>query len=133
PDNSGASFDTDTDNNKDVAARVFLQPFVTQKGSALQGLGFGSGMTYGGRDMTPAPTYSTAGRVTFFTWAKGVVEAGAQLRVSPQAYYYHGPFGIMGEWIRSSQEALLKKVDHRFNNESWFAQASWVLTGEQNS
>jgi phosphate-selective porin OprO/OprP len=40
---------------------------------------------------------------------------------------------MMGEWIRSSQDLLLKTATHEFNNESWFAQASYVLTGKQNS
>jgi phosphate-selective porin OprO/OprP len=41
PDNLTSSGNSDYDNDKDVVARLFFQPWLTDKDSALQGLGFG--------------------------------------------------------------------------------------------
>lgn len=60
-----------------------------------------------------------------------------QYRVYPQAYWYYGPFGVMGEYLVSSQELLSpnKNGDKttRQDNIAWNAAASYVLTGEANS
>jgi phosphate-selective porin OprO/OprP len=125
--------DNDTDSDKDFAGRVFFQPFRNNAKSPLQGLGVGFAGTGGQRDGTPGPTYRTAGRSPFYHYASKVTGIGDQWRMAPQAYFYYGPFGLMGEHLTSHQGAQKGSVSDNFTNRSWFVQATYVLTGEKAS
>jgi phosphate-selective porin OprO/OprP len=130
-----ASSDADTtDGGKDVAGRLFFQPFLRSDRDALNKLGFGVGGSVGHHD-GPLPSYKTPGQQTFFSYASSVTAAGQQYRVDPQLFYFWGPFGVLGEYILSSQEVRMGAAPqtHRFNNRSWQVEASYFLTGENNS
>jgi phosphate-selective porin OprO/OprP len=66
-----------------------------------------------------------------------VTAAGEHWRIEPQAWYYWGPLGILGEYIVSDQKVqrtggatvLQSRAEHR----GWQVQGSWFLTGEDNS
>lgn len=67
-----------------------------------------------------------------------VVADGDRTRFSPQAYYYWGPFGLMGEYLWTQEGVRRADADGNatsadFINRAWFAQGSWVLTGEEAS
>lgn len=127
----GASSDTDMNNEKDVAARLFVHPFAEREGF-WKGFGAGAGATYGHHDGTGTlPTLRTLGRATMFTYDAGVVSDGAHARWTPQFYHYAGPFGLMGELAFSSQEVTrpgFAAAD--IGNEAYLLAASVVLTGE---
>jgi phosphate-selective porin OprO/OprP len=126
----GASATSDSDDSKDVVARVFTQPFLETPWAPLQGLGVGVAVSYG--DQTRATTtYRTGGQDTFFRYATGVTEDGERLRVGPQATYYWGPFGSMCEWTKSDTH-LLSSTLGRIESDvrAWQVAASWMLTGE---
>jgi phosphate-selective porin OprO/OprP len=144
----GGNIDNDTTSDKEVAARVFTEPFKNTGWSPVSGLGFGIGGSYGGQkkgDPLSGLAYKTSGRSTFFKFdqPKGVtlLADGDRYRFDPQAYYFWGPFGVMGEYILSRQgirsDFVQKKdtivVRDSIDNTGWFAQASWVLTGENAS
>ena len=139
PDYLGTTVNTDTDNDKAFAGRIFLQPLKTSGVAALQGLGFGVGGSYeddrnGAAGLTGG--YTTDGQQKFFTYAAGVVANGTHWRISPQGYYYYGPFGILGEYVISDQvvsrtTAPLVSADLR--NTAWEISGGWVLTGEDAS
>jgi phosphate-selective porin OprO/OprP len=63
-----------------------------------------------------------------------VVAAGNHERLSPQGYYYYGPFSLLGEYVISDQEVSRTVVEPfktaRLSNTAWQIQAGWVLTGE---
>ena len=71
--------------------------------------------------------------------APNVIANGPHDRLAPQAYYYWGPFGIIGEYAFSSQKVqqsgggagagAVAKLD----NTGWQASASYILTGEKNT
>jgi phosphate-selective porin OprO/OprP len=147
----GASGDSDvgTDDHKDVAARLFAQPFKNTKLGSLQGLGVGFAGTYGNQSGT-LPTFKTPGQQTFFSYATGagntftnVVADGEHWRLVPQAYWYWGPFGIFGEYVISSQKIRRDALSTPTNavsslfdtahNGAWQVAGSWFVTGEQNS
>jgi phosphate-selective porin OprO/OprP len=139
PDYLGTTVNTDTDNDKAFAGRIFLQPLKTSGVAALQGLGFGVGGNYevdrnGAAGLTGG--YTTDGQQKFFTYAAGVVANGTHWRISPQGYYYYGPLGILGEYVISDQvvsrtTAPLVSTDLR--NTAWEISGGWVLTGEDAS
>lgn len=141
----GGSGDFDTsDGEKDIAARVFAQPFKSSSVSGLRGLGFGVSGTYGTQDGA-VRTYSSPGQQRFFTYYNGVgtnasrpnvVADGTHWRLSPQAYYYWGPLGVFGEYVISNQK--LRRDDggqtfKTFHNAAWQVAGSYFLTGEENS
>ena len=140
PDYNGTTVNTNFDNDMAFAGRIFLQPWKTSGVNALKGLGFGVGGSYeddrnGTSGLTPG--YTTDGQQKFFTYTSGVVVVNGQhWRISPQGYYYYGPFGILGEYAVSDQEvsrttAPLGSADLR--NTAWEISGSWVLTGEDAS
>lgn len=141
----GGSSDFDAnDGDKDVAARLFAQPFKRSSVEALRGLGLGVAGTIGDHSGTPR-TYVSDGAQRFFTYLTGtgtqpnVVNDGQTWRVTPQGYYYWGPFGVFAEYVLSSQE--LRQAGGgvgagsraRFQNTAWQIAASFFLTGEHNS
>jgi phosphate-selective porin OprO/OprP len=138
-DGGSGDFDS-TDEGKDVAGRVFAQPFLNTDKTALRGLGFGVAGTVGQRQGTPR-VYTTPGQQTFFSYASSaantVSDDGRQYRISPQGFYYWGPFGLLAEYVISSQE--LKRVAgavterSRLRNRAWQVEASYFLTGEQSA
>ena len=106
----GGSGDSDvgSDDHKDVAGRIFFQPFKKSNVEPLKGLGVGVAGTWGNQAGT-LPGYKTPGQQTFFSYVTGtgtnanVTADGTHWRIVPQAYYYWGPFGIFGEYALSSQ------------------------------
>jgi phosphate-selective porin OprO/OprP len=124
----------DGDNTKEVAGRLFFEPWKTTEVDALKGLGLGVGGSYGDADGTSAVSkYKTVGQQTFFQYNTGVAGDGQHWRISPQAYYYYGPFGLLGEYVESSQKVSLGANSATLNNTAWEVTGSWILTGEKNS
>ncbi|MBA3848649.1 MAG: porin [Opitutus sp.] len=125
----GGSSVTDSDDEKEVAVRVFAHPFKDSF-SALAGLGVGVAVSVGDKDTGAPAVYRTNAQQTFFSWAGGVASAGRHTRVSPQAYYYHGPLGLIGSWTSSQQELSRAGQTREVETTAWFAAAHYVLTGE---
>jgi phosphate-selective porin OprO and OprP len=141
----GGSGDFDAaDGDKDVAARVFAHPFKNLDADWIQGLGVGISGTFGEHGEAPRG-YVSPGSQRFFSYRTGtgaapnVVADGQVWRVSPQAYYYWGPFGVFAEYVISSQElrqgggGLGAGSRAEIQNTGWEVSASYFLTGEANS
>lgn len=129
----GGSGDADTaDTDKDLAARAFAHPFKDSDSDALRGLGFGVAGTIGNHN-TALRTYTTPGQQRFFNYTAGTASAGEHQRVSPQGYYYYGPFGLFGEYIISSQKVRNAAATRRLTHTAWQLATSYFLTLEDNS
>lgn len=136
----GGSTDGDANSDKDFAGRVWFQPFVTWGSPILENFGFGLAGTYGNDSNDPidGTRVRTDGLSTVYKIATDTLGFGNHSRISPQLYYYWGPFGMMGEYIRSNQGGILTKTSNdvtttktgRFTNQGGFLQASYLLTGE---
>ncbi len=116
----------------EAAVRLFLRPFATSGVSALHQLGFGAAGSAGDQHGTIAGL-KTMGQTTFFKYSSTATANGQHNRLAPQAYYYAGPFGLMGEYVLSSQDVLDKGLIQRMRNEAWQLAGSVVLTGEKNA
>lgn len=152
--NDGGSGDLDISDDKDFAGRLFLQPFKQTALAPLQNLGFGVSGTYGntqGSLSSPdLPQYRTFGQAAFFSYrtnspatADGTAIAdGDHWRVSPHGWWYWGPFGVLGEYVLSTQEATINRItgtppetvtttNHTaLGHDAWQFRAEAVLTGE---
>jgi phosphate-selective porin OprO and OprP len=147
----GGTDDFDTDDGKDVAARLFVHPFRPLGNQWLDGLGLGVAGTWGRVDeQSPTSFRTIAASTNFFayrgadTGATAVFAAvageGDRVRWSPQAYWYAGPVGVLAEYVVSEQEihrdliatgATAAKDDLRHT--AWQVAASVALTGENTS
>ncbi len=140
----------DVDNNidKDLAARIFVHPFLQSDFVSLQGLGLGVGLSYvdarGTTASTNLPRYRTSGQQSFFSYrtsatnpASNTFADGERLRLSPQGYYYYGPWGLLAEYVSVSQDvdravgATIREED--LHHDAWQVAASYVLTGEEST
>jgi phosphate-selective porin OprO/OprP len=123
------------DDHIELAGRVFFEPWRNDA-NALSGLGFGLAASHGektGGGNTLLPRYRTPGQNVFFNYRSAVVADGTHERLSPQFYFYRRQLGLLGEWIRSSQEVLLPGATPRraaLDNTGWQLSATWFLTGE---
>lgn len=127
---------TNPDGDFELAARVFLEPWKNSA-NALSGLGFGVAASRGdkhGSGNNFLPRYRTPGQVQFFNYRSTVLADGEHLRVSPQAYYYGGRLGVLGEYISSRQEVRAANGTRAdLDNSAWQVTAGYVLTGEDAS
>lgn len=139
----GGSGDVDVNDGKDVAARLF---YTAPKESGLRGLGIGVGgsISVGGDQAgtTAAPglpAFRTPSQATFFSYrtdgtaAGTVIADGDRTRISPQGYFYRGPFGLLTEYALSSQEVRRGTDVEELEHTAWQVAASWVLTGGEPS
>ncbi|MDL5048670.1 porin [Oscillatoria amoena NRMC-F 0135] len=133
-------FNTDVSDDKEFAGRIFGFPFKKTGWEYVEGLGVGVSGTYGDRNNAAPSGYVSPGQQTIFTYATQVggtlVADGEAYRISPQAYWYYGGWGLLGEYIISSQTlstgaGATTRTD-TFQNSAWQVQASYVW-GADNS
>ncbi|MBT9099717.1 hypothetical protein KFZ76_18635 [Methylovulum psychrotolerans] len=126
--------DRDTDNNKEVAARLFSHPFM-HSGTALAGLGLGVAGTWGQPQQNALVSLVSAGQQAIVTYNSAATSSGEQYRIYPQMYWYWKTVGIMGEYLVSSQNLYNAGLNKHAlqNNEAWHFNVSYMLTGENNS
>ena len=139
----GGSGDSDSNDSKEFAGRLFAQPFKISSIAALQGLGVGLAGTYGdqrGSTSSPfLPSLKTQGQQNFFVYRSDGTAAGTTIangihsRFAPQGYYYYGPFGLLGEYVKSYQRVQRGTRAATLENDAWQIALSYVLTGENAS
>ena len=117
----------------EAAARVFLRPFAKARWKPIRDFGIGVGGSAGSQRGSSIPGLKTPGQNTFFKYSSTANANGQHNRLSPQAYYFAGPVGLMAEYALSSQDVLNKGITRRLQNQAWETTGSFVLTGEKNS
>ncbi len=144
---SGPDFGRDPE----VAGRLFLQPLKGSTLAVARGVGLGVGGSCGGASTANAlpsktggalPGYATDGQQQFFAYhpapvggsAPVLVADGTHWRLSPQGYDYFGPFGLLGEYVISSQPVrragAAPLTSARLEHVAWQITGSWMLTGD---
>ncbi len=144
----GGNSPTDSSNTEGdftYSARLFATPWVNDKDSALKGLGFGIAGATGNYSGSPAAplvnSYRTDGQQTFFRYraaATGivpdalntVVADGTSYVVSPQAYFYRGPVGVLAEYFATGTELTIGGTTEKLENKAFNLSVGYVLTGE---
>ena len=130
----------DTDNRKEVAGRLFAEPFKNSGGffeklgvgiAASTGSQLGTNAANGAVSPVPAGLRSASQRNFFQYNEAGVTADGDHTRISPQAYFYNGSFGLLAEYVESSQELVRAGNRQDIENTAWQLVTSYVLTGEE--
>jgi phosphate-selective porin OprO and OprP len=132
-----------------VAGRLFATPFINNKDSVFKGLGFGAGGATGNyrgaASNSLLNSYRTDGQQTFFqyrsnatpTLANTTVANGNAFVISPQAYFYSGPLGILAEYFTSSSDISIGSGptlnQKKIKNTAYNLSVGYVLTGEDSS
>ncbi len=131
---SSTGQDTDNNNDKDVIARVFVHPFKNNGPEFFKGLGLGLAGSYGHNEGATLPTYKSTGQASVFSYSSGVTADGLHSRFTPQAYFYKGSLGLLGEYIQSHQKVVRTSgsniIRGTFENTAWQISGNYVLTGE---
>lgn len=131
PDGTSVSTELDTNNVKDVAGRVVVQPFKSTKTPAGAASGFGfqlGGST--GKQIGALPSFKTSVGQTYFSYASTAAASGRRNRVSPAVFYYYKALGAFAEYMRSVQPVTRSGVHTDVDNHAWDVTSSLVLTGE---
>ncbi len=134
---------TDIDNNasKTFGGRIFVQPFNTEALRGLGRLGVGvaasSGIEGGSAASTSLGAFKSAGQNTVFTYLTStsdttlnVFAGGRHSRINPQLYYYNGPFGFLGEWVKEHQGVQQGNATGAYNNSAGHITASIAFGGD---
>jgi phosphate-selective porin OprO/OprP len=140
----GANIDTDTNDYKDFAARLSVQPLRKSRLFGLQGLFFAVAGTYGNNlggtiSATGLSAYRSAGQVPFFTYRVGATTAattiadGLRTRFTPQAYWNYGRFGVEAEYVASRTDVRRGSDTARLESTAWEVTAAVMLTGDASS
>lgn len=114
----------DVDNRKEVAARLFYQP------SPDLGIGI-AGSTGRKRGDTQLPRYRSPGQTRITGYVAGTAFDGTHTRISPQAFIYRGAFGLLAEYIQSTQDLSLGGRSDTLTHHAWQVVGRYLLTGEK--
>lgn len=130
----GENFTSQDENQaKDFAARIFSTPFAGTD-SSLAGLGVGLAGTWSNSSKNSLSSFRTPGQAyNFFSYASATTADGKRNRLSPQAYYYAGPLGVIAEYAVVDQAVRSGTTAGSLKNDAWQVAASWLLTGEDAS
>jgi phosphate-selective porin OprO and OprP len=136
----GGSADSDIGDEKDVVGRIFVIPFKNSSNATWRGWGIGIAGSFGSLKGSSASSglasYKTPGQQTVFnfrsdgTTAGTAIADGKRTRLSPQGYYYNGPFGVFGEYVVSRQDAANSSNALHLSHNAWQIAASYVITGQ---
>ena len=144
--NTSTSFASD----KEFDGRIFAQPFQHTGYSWLEGFGLGLAGSFSDPNHQAINAQRTLlGQSQFIDYTQTIRSAGSTgtitsngpaHRIYPQAFWYSGPFGLMGEYVESTQtlNGASLAANSKFNNISQTNKAaqfqvSYVVTGEDNN
>jgi phosphate-selective porin OprO/OprP len=129
---------SDTNDDKDIVARLVFTPFNGSTNALLKGLHLGGGITYGNQEaerdeMRLEGKFFTAGETVFFQINEDVFHDGDRSRYGAEVAWIIGPFAVKGEWVSMDLDDLYiqrggSKDDFRFDGS--YISLSYVLTGE---
>ena len=129
---------SDTNDDKDIVARVVLSPFNSSNNPFLKGLHIGGSMTYGNQEaergeMRRSGKFQTAGETAFFQFKDGILHDGARTRYGGELCYMIGAFSLKGEWVRMNLDDLYHPTNGTKDNfyiDGSYVSLSYILTGE---
>jgi len=123
----------DIDSDKDVTARIVLQPFRDCVCSWFEDLRFGMSLATGRESkVLEGETYTTAAGTPFLMFSPWVFQDGAHSRAGIELEWLCGPFGLQSESLISRRVGVQDFINREtMDCRAWYIAASYVLTGEK--
>ena len=129
---------SDSNNGKDVNARIAFRPFNSPDGGFLRYLEFGVSGGWGveneALNTTTNPiTYKTPATVPWFSYKSGVTADGLRTRLSPELVYYYRSLGFAAQYYKEEQElqATPATAIQNVQIDGFYVMGSYLLTGEE--
>ncbi|MBI4613961.1 MAG: hypothetical protein HY720_10165, partial [Planctomycetes bacterium] len=136
----GINASPDTNDAKDVSARIALSPFKKTDIYWLKGLEVGGGTTIGDQDkVIGGRTFTTSAGTVFYTLAPTMLRQNSEtFRYGADFGWLIGPASIQGEWGRMEVEdaarprtsAAVPRRVQDFEIDTFYIQGTYLLTGE---
>ncbi len=127
----------DDDGAKEVVGRLTLAPFAGDTGGFFRNLRLGVSGSVGSASNVPMQTTfnfaSTELAVTWMIPNTGSFLDGRRFRTAAELSWFYGPASLRTEFLYRSDEATRPAtgIDERLLIKAWYAQAGYVLTGEE--
>jgi phosphate-selective porin OprO/OprP len=143
---NGGSGDGDTNDNKELIGRVMITPFKRSTSANFRGLALGAAASISHPEASATSTglgaVRSEGQSTIFSYRVGsgataatttTFAGGRQTRFSPQGQWFWRRFGVLGEYVQSTQEVTLgtEQIEHEVS--AWQITAVALLTGDEAS
>lgn len=123
----------DTNDEKDFAIRVRVNPFVNSDVEILKKLRFGIAFTIGDVDSAgsgPLDFRTTELAVLFLDATAGSVD-GTRTRIGLELSWLYKSFSFRAEWMRRSDEVDIgASEDEDIDMDGWYIAITWIVTGE---
>jgi phosphate-selective porin OprO and OprP len=129
----------DTNNDKDVNARVVLRPFYDcDADNVFRGLQVGIAGSFGvendavGSTTSTPATITTPATVAWFAYNIGAAANGVRHRLSPELVYFYRSLGFAGQYYHQDQQ--MQFTTHPIRNvgiDGYYCMATWLMTGEE--
>jgi phosphate-selective porin OprO/OprP len=124
----------DLNSDKDVAARLVVHPWAQSPDARLSGLQFGGAITFGDADAdVGGEELKTEAKAPFLRFEPGSFLNGERVRLGAELAWFRGPFGIRAEAIEIREEVAGPLGAATNSTDGWYAQATYILTGEEKS
>jgi phosphate-selective porin OprO/OprP len=126
--------DADTNESKDVNARVAVRPFARWEGNPLRRLQIGMSGGWGVESEPATPnTLRTPAGVAFFRFNRDVLADGVRSRLSPEVAYFLGPFGVAAQYFHMEQKFRADEDGPivRVPFDGFYVMTSCLITGEE--
>jgi len=126
----GSSSAGDIGDSKEVAGRLQIAPFTSQKDFILQTLTVGLGGSWGEHEKEAPGSISTPGRTKIFSYKTSVIDNGTVFRVAPGASLFADRVALIGEYLLSSHEIEdTSGNSKKISNSTWDVSAGIALFG----
>ncbi len=121
----------ETNDSKDLAARLVVAPFKQTGLAWLKNLQLGGDVTWGDEDSGQSLRGRTDGQFVFFN---RINTRGDRVRYSGEAAYYEGPFTLYGEYIQTEEDRKGLGAGGRdlpdLIGRGWYVTTTYLLTDE---
>ncbi|MBI4042898.1 MAG: hypothetical protein HY391_05420 [Deltaproteobacteria bacterium] len=125
----------ETNDDKDLASRIVIQPFSKSESNRLKDLYLGGSVTVGVQQNNFAgATFTTALGTPFLTFSAATLHNGTRTRTGGEVEWLVGPASLKSEYIASRFEHFeMGSGVADFWAQGWYLSATCFLTGEKKS
>jgi phosphate-selective porin OprO/OprP len=131
---NGGTGNTDTNDHKDLNARVAVRPFNDDDWDLLRHLQFGVSGGVGIENESISPTkLTTPATVPWLVYSTGVMAEGERTRLSPELVYFYHSFGFASQYYHEEQQIATSATATaaRVPFDGYYVMATYLLTGEE--